>query len=207
MFKGNLYIISAPSGTGKSTLIQTFLTRKLLCNIKLSISHTTRKKRFDEIHGKHYFYISKKQFEKMIATNDFLEYAEVFGHYYGTSQSTIEHMLATGIDIFLDIDWQGAKQIRQKMSNVRNIFILPPSIEELYRRLHSRGQDNEQVISYRMKQAIKEISHYSEYDYLIINNDFEIALSDLKNIIFAERLRIEHQKIKHHTLISKLLEI
>lgn len=205
MAKGTLYIISAPSGAGKSSLIQTFFKTKPLYNIKLSISHTTRAIRTGEDHGYHYFFISKNEFYKMIKQNAFLEYAEVFGNYYGTSHAAIQQLLSTGIDVFLDIDWQGAQQIRIKMPEARGIFILPPSREELERRLRRRGQDTEAVIEKRMVQAIDEMMHYAEYDYLIVNDNFEVALSDLKNIVGAERLRLHRQVLCYNTLISKLL--
>ena len=137
--------------------------------------------------------------------NAFLEHAEVFGNYYGTSREAIEQVLATGVDVFLDIDWQGAQQIRQKMPHARSIFILPPSKIELDRRLRGRGQDSEEVIAKRMAQAVAEMSHYAEYDYLIVNDDFDTALTDLKTIIRAERLRMSRQKQRHDALISKLL--
>jgi guanylate kinase len=141
----------------------------------------------------------------MIARDAFLEHAEVFGNYYGTSRETIEQVLATGVNVFLDIDWQGAEQIRKKMPESRSIFILPPSKDELDRRLRGRGQDSEDVIAKRMAQAVAEMSHYAEYDYLIVNDDFDAALSDLKTILRAERLRMNRQKQRHDALITKLL--
>ena len=145
------------------------------------------------------------EFKEMISRDAFLEHAEVFGNYYGTSREAIEQVLATGVDVFLDIDWQGAQQIRQKMPHARSIFILPPSKIELDRRLRGRGQDSEEVIAKRMAQAVAEMSHYAEYDYLIVNDDFDTALTDLKTIIRAERLRMSRQKQRHDALISKLL--
>lgn len=141
----------------------------------------------------------------MIEDDAFLEHAKVFENYYGTSRAAIEQILSTGVDVFLDIDWQGAQQIRRKMPNARSIFILPPSKEELDRRLRGRGQDSEEVIAKRMAQAVAEMDHYAEYDYLIVNDDFNLALSDLKTIIRAERLRLGRQKQRHDALISKLL--
>jgi guanylate kinase len=141
----------------------------------------------------------------MIAHDDFLEHAEVFGNYYGTSRKAIEQVLASGVDVFLDIDWQGAQQIRQRMPQARSIFVLPPSKDELDRRLRGRGQDSEEVIAKRMAQAVAEMTHYAEYDYLIVNDDFDLALSDLKTIIRAERLRLSRQKLRHDGLITKLL--
>ncbi|WP_413531171.1 guanylate kinase [Rahnella inusitata] len=205
MVQGTLYIISAPSGAGKSSLIQALLKTQPLYDTQVSISHTTRSERPGEKHGEHYFFVSKEEFLEMIEKDDFLEHAEVFGNYYGTSRVTIEQVLASGVDVFLDIDWQGAQQIRNKMPQARSIFVLPPSKDELDRRLRGRGQDSEEVIAKRMAQAVAEMTHYAEYDYLIVNDDFDLALSDLKTIIRAERLRLSRQKLRHDGLITKLL--
>ncbi|WP_145493762.1 guanylate kinase [Yersinia aleksiciae] len=205
MVQGTLYIISAPSGAGKSSLIQALLKTQPLYDTQVSISHTTRAKRPGENHGEHYFFVSEEEFCQMIDDDAFLEHAKVFENYYGTSRLAIEQVLATGVDVFLDIDWQGAQQIRAKMPTARSIFILPPSKEELDRRLRGRGQDSEEVIAKRMAQAVAEMAHYAEYDYLIVNDDFNLALSDLKTIIRAERLRLGRQKQRHDALISKLL--
>ena len=172
---------------------------------QVSISHTTRVKRPDEIDGEHYFFVSEEKFLQMIKNDSFLEYAKVFENYYGTSHETVQQVLLTGVDVFLDIDWQGAQQIRARMPQVRSIFMLPPSKEELDRRLRGRGQDSEEVIDRRMQQAISEMNHYAEYDYLIVNDDFNLALSDLKTIIRAERLHLSRQQRRHEALISKLL--
>ncbi|WP_145575079.1 guanylate kinase [Yersinia mollaretii] len=205
MVQGTLYIVSAPSGAGKSSLIQALLKTQPLYDTQVSISHTTRAKRPGENHGEHYFFVSADEFCQMIDDDAFLEHAKVFENYYGTSRLAIEQVLATGVDVFLDIDWQGAQQIRAKMPTARSIFILPPSKEELDRRLRGRGQDSEEVIAKRMAQAVAEMAHYAEYDYLIVNDDFNLALSDLKTIIRAERLRLGRQKQRHDALISKLL--
>ncbi|CAK9886927.1 MAG: Guanylate kinase [Candidatus Erwinia impunctatus] len=205
MAQGTLFIVSAPSGAGKSSLIQALLKTQPLYDTQVSVSHTTRDKRPGEQHGEHYYFVSHDQFRAMIAQDEFIEYAEVFGNYYGTARETIEQVLATGVDIFLDIDWQGAQQIRNKMPQARTIFVLPPSKDELDRRLRGRGQDSEETIARRMAQAVAEMAHYAEYDYLIVNDDFNLALSDLKTIIRAERLRIARQKSRHSALISKLL--
>ncbi len=205
MAQGTLYIVSAPSGAGKSSLIQALLKTQPLYDTQVSVSHTTRQPRPGEVHGEHYFFVNHDEFKEMISRDAFLEHAEVFGNYYGTSREAIEQVLATGVDVFLDIDWQGAQQIRQKMPHARSIFILPPSKIELDRRLRGRGQDSEEVIAKRMAQAVAEMSHYAEYDYLIVNDDFDTALTDLKTIIRAERLRMSRQKQRHDALISKLL--
>ena len=205
MVQGTLYIVSAPSGAGKSSLIQALLKTQPLYDTQVSVSHTTRAKRPGENHGEHYFFVSEDEFCQMSDDEAFLEHAKVFENYYGTSRLAIEQVLATGVDVFLDIDWQGAQQIRAKMPTARSIFILPPSKEELDRRLRGRGQDSEAVIAKRMAQAVAEMTHYAEYDYLIVNDDFNLALSDLKTIIRAERLRLGRQKQRHDALISKLL--
>ncbi len=205
MVQGTLYIVSAPSGAGKSSLIQALLKTQPLYDTQVSISHTTRTERPGEKHGKHYFFVSKEEFREMIERDAFLEHAEVFGNYYGTSRETIEQVLASGVDVFLDIDWQGAQQIRKRMPQARSIFVLPPSKDELDRRLRGRGQDSEEVIAKRMAQAVAEMTHFAEYDYLIVNDDFDLALSDLKTIIRAERLRLSRQRLRHDGLITKLL--
>ncbi|WP_411704458.1 guanylate kinase [Edaphovirga cremea] len=205
MVQGTLFIVSAPSGAGKSSLIQALLKTQPLYDTQVSISHTTRAQRPGENHGEHYFFVSQEEFCQMIEEEAFLEHAQVFGNYYGTSRLAIEQVLSTGVDVFLDIDWQGAKQIREKMPLARSIFILPPSREELGRRLRGRGQDSEEVIAKRMAQAVAEMTHFAEYDYLIVNDDFALALSDLKTIIRAERLRLGRQKLRHDALITKLL--
>lgn len=205
MIQSNLYIVSAPSGAGKSTLIQTLLETQPLYDAQVSISHTTRAMRPGETQGQHYFFVSMTEFESMISKGEFLEYASVFGNYYGTSREIIEQGLATGVDTFLDIDWQGAQQIRRRMPDARSIFILPPSKEELDRRLRARGRDSEEIIAQRMAQAIDEMTHYKECDYLIVNDDFNTALGNLKTIILAERLRFKYQKLHYDKLIRKLL--
>ncbi|WP_213993505.1 guanylate kinase [Sodalis sp. dw_96] len=205
MVQGTLYIVSAPSGAGKSSLIQALLKTQPLYDTQVSVSHTTRSVRPGEKQGEHYFFVSKAEFERMIAEDAFLEYANVFGNYYGTSREMIEQVLSTGVDVFLDIDWQGAQQIRIRMPQTRSIFVLPPSREELDRRLRGRGQDSDEIIAQRMAQAVAEMSHYAEYDYLIVNDEFNTALMDLKTIIRAERLRLSRQKLRHDALITKLL--
>lgn len=203
---GTLYIVSAPSGAGKSSLIQAFLKTQPAYDAQVSISHTTRQPREGELEGIHYFFVDKPKFQKMIQQDDFLEYAEVFGNYYGTSKAAILNILASGVDVFLDIDWQGARQIREKMPEAQSIFILPPSKEELYRRLKGRGQDSDEVIANRMDKATAEMLHHDEYDYIIINDDFEKALADLKVILRSQKLTYKSQSNSHETLISQLLD-
>lgn len=206
MAQGNLYIISAPSGAGKSSLINALLKEKNMHSMMVSVSHTTRSPRPGEIDSVHYHFVSVDEFEALIKKGAFLEYAKVFGgNYYGTSLPAIEENLAKGIDVFLDIDWQGARQIREKVPGVRSIFILPPSVNELENRLRGRGQDSEDVILNRMMKAVDEISHYNEYDYVIVNADFDAALQDLKTILQAERLRCGYQQKQNAQLLDQLL--
>lgn len=202
---GTLYIISAPSGAGKSSLIQAILKMQSNNALTVSISYTTREKRPGEKDGEHYYFIDHKTFEKMIAENAFLEYAEVYGQYYGTARKTIEKSLSAGIDVFLDIDWQGARQTKAAFPDAKSIFILPPSRDELKQRLHQRGQDSAEVIAKRMQKATSEMSHYNEYDYVIINDSFECTLRELNAILHAERLVVAKQEKKYHALIHQLL--
>ena len=201
--RGLLFVLSSPSGAGKSTLSRMLLESEP--QIALSVSYTTRPPRPGEIDGVHYHFTDVPTFKAMAANGEFLEWAHVFGHRYGTPKAPVEAELAAGRDVLFDIDWQGAQQIRQKMPHARSIFILPPSKIELDRRLRGRGQDSEEVIAKRMAQAVAEMSHYAEYDYLIVNDDFDTALTDLKTIIRAERLRMSRQKQRHGALITKLL--
>ncbi|WGE57418.1 guanylate kinase [Actinobacillus equuli] len=205
MSLGNLYILSAPSGAGKSSLINALLADLSRTEVQLSISHTTRNPRPGEEDGVHYYFTNHAEFEALIEKGHFLEWAEVFGNYYGTSLPMIEKSLEKGIDVFLDIDWQGARQIRQKLPNVKTIFILPPSRAELEKRLFGRGQDSAETIAKRMAEAISEMSHYDEFDYVIVNDDFQTALGELKSILTAERLKLETQALRHKQLIDQLL--
>lgn len=202
---GNLYIISAPSGAGKSSLINALLADQPRSEVQLSVSHTTRNPRPGEENGVHYYFTNHDEFKSLIEKGHFLEWAEVFGNYYGTSLPMIEKSLEQGIDVFLDIDWQGARQIREKLPNVKTIFILPPSKAELEKRLIGRGQDSAETIAKRMAEAVSEMSHYDEFDYVIVNDDFQTALGELKSILVAERLKLQSQMIRHETLIHELL--
>jgi len=205
MSKGTLYIVSAPSGAGKSSLINALLETNPTYDMKVSVSHTTRGMRPGEENGVHYNFISVEEFTELTEQESFLEHAEVFGNYYGTSRPWIEEQLNKGIDVFLDIDWQGARQIRVQMPAAKSLFILPPSKEELERRLNARGQYSETIIARRMQEARSENSHYNEYDYVIVNDDFDAALMDFKAIIRAERLKQDKQTAKYNSMLNALL--
>ena len=188
MATGILFIISAPSGAGKTSLVSELLVR--MDNIKASISHTTRDRRPGEEDGVNYHFVSKEAFVSMLKQNAFLEHAEVFGNYYGTSQQWVEETLAAGEDVLLEIDWQGAAQVRQLFDDSTSIFILPPSKQALRQRLDSRGQDDSAVIEKRIAAATEEMSHYIEADYVVINDDFEVALNQLMAIVSAQHCRL-----------------
>ncbi|NVJ60575.1 MAG: guanylate kinase [Gammaproteobacteria bacterium] len=200
---GTLYIVSAPSGAGKTSLLKAMIAETE--SVRISVSHTTRKQRTGEINGQDYHFTSLDEFKAMIDQQAFLEHAEVFGNFYGTSRHWVEQQLANGVDIILEIDWQGAQQVRNIMPECRTIFILPPSREALEQRLHGRGQDDAEVIAKRMAAAKQEMSHFNEYDYLIINDDFEQAKQELKSVFIAERQAIAVQKSRHEQLINNLL--
>lgn len=204
-YTGTLFIISAPSGAGKSSLIRAYLEQKNQYPAKVSISHTTRAPRPGEEHGEDYYFVDHDHFESLISQQAFVEYANVFDHYYGTSKAEIEQSLLQGVNVFLDIDWQGAQQVREKMPQSKSIFILPPSLAELEHRLIKRGQDTEQVIRKRMAKAQAEISHYHEYDYVIINDDFDTSLNALNSIIIAASLERDKQEVIHQSFFTKLL--
>lgn len=203
MITGKLYIISAPSGAGKTSLVKKLLaqTEKLA----VSVSHTTRAKRAGEHHGVDYFFVPVDTFKDMIEHQAFLEHAQVFDNFYGTAQRSVEDNLAQGLDVILEIDWQGAQQVRKMLPEAVSIFILPPSIEVLRQRLKNRGQDNDDVIARRMRDAVTEMSHYPEFDYLIVNDDFNTALNQLKSIIIANRLLQNRQQQLLEPLLQDLL--
>ena len=202
--RGNLFILSAPSGAGKSSLIGALLKKH--SDMKVSVSHTTRSPRPGEENSVHYHFVSVDEFKALIEKNDFFEWAQVFDNYYGTSKQAIESQLAAGIDVFLDIDWQGAQQIRKLVDDVETIFILPPSKEELESRLNNRGQDSAEVIAGRMAKAQSETSHYNEYDYVVVNDDFDTALTEIETIVMAKRLSLKSQTVRHQALLENLLK-
>lgn len=207
MSKGTLFIVSAPSGAGKSSLIDALLKRfNLDDKLRLSVSHTTRAPRPGEIDHVSYHFITNEEFEKLIERNAFYEYAHVFDHYYGTSREIVEQWLNEGKDVLLDIDWQGARQIRQQSPDAKGIFIVPPSLEELNRRLVTRATDAPEVIEKRMSKAISEISHYNEYDYVIVNDDFDESLLNMRSIILSNRQKMDKQNTTlQRNLVYKIL--
>lgn len=200
---GTLYIISAPSGAGKTSLVAAMLERdERLC---VSVSHTTRPMRPGEQDGINYHFVSREAFEAMIGRGEFLEHADVFGNYYGTSQTWVRDTLARGRDVILEIDWQGAAQVRRLMPECVGIFIVPPSPEVLRQRLTGRGTDTEEVVERRLKEASEECSHAQEFDYLVVNDDFDTALADLLAIVRSQRLRLEVQEDRHADLLASLV--
>lgn len=201
---GNLYIISAPSGAGKTSLVTRLISEDLL--IKVSVSTTTRDIRPGEKHGENYYFASLAEFEEKQAAGDFLESAKVFDNYYGTSRTTVEQHLKTGQDVILEIDWQGARQVRKQFPRAYSVFIMPPSIDELDRRLSGRGTDSAEVIASRMQQAISEMQHYTEFDYVVINDDFDTAFLQLHSIFISNRLKLEQQQNRYGQLFDFLVK-
>ena len=199
---GSLFIISAPSGGGKTSLVKALLEAEP--EVKLSVSYTTRPPRPGEVNGRDYHFVSPPEFERMLEAGEFLESAVIYGHRYGTSQKWIERELAQGHDVLLEIDWQGARQVRKLMLRVVSIFIMPPSLEALESRLRNRAQDSPEVVARRLAAAREEISHVAEFDYVIINDDFNRATRDLTSIIRAERLRFPRQLARHGNLINRM---
>ena len=202
---GNLYVVAAPSGTGKTTLVKALV--EALPKVNVSISHTTRSKRTNEMHGVNYSFIHESEFKRLLAQGDFLEHAVIFDHYYGTSKSTVAETLAKGIDVILEIDWQGHQQIKDLFPYAIGIFILPPSLEDLKERLIKRNQDHPEVISKRLADARETVSHIHEFEYVIINDDFASALQDLKIIIEAGRLLRNRQTLKLDHMIRDLAKM
>ncbi len=198
-FRGNLFVVVAPSGAGKTSLVGKLLERE--SNIRLSVSFTTRAPRSGEQAGRDYHFVSRGKFEEMVGTADFLEHAEVYGNYYGTSRRWIEEQLSGDHDVLLEIDWQGAKQVRRLFPHMVGIFILPPSIAELKRRLESRGKDSADTIARRMASAREDISHVLEFEYIIVNESFETALADLIAVVRAARIARSQQSVRLASLL------
>jgi guanylate kinase len=199
--RGNLFVVVAPSGAGKTSLVKALLEKEL--NIKLSISYTTRAPREGEVNGRDYHFVERAAFEKMIGQGDFLEHANVYGNYYGTSKRWIENQLSGDHDVLLEIDWQGASQLKGIFPNLMGIFILPPSLAELRKRLESRGKDAPEAIERRMASAREEISHVLEFEYIIVNERFEAALSDLISVVHATRVSRAQQAVRLASLLGE----
>ncbi len=201
--RGTLYIVAAPSGAGKSSIVNAVLARD--ANISLSISFTSRLPRPGERHAEHYNFISAAEFEAMVEAGDFFEHARVHGDWKGTARQSVDPQLASGRDVLLEIDWQGARQVRARIPGAVSVFILPPSRDALEERMRKRGQDSEEVIAQRLSAARDEMSHYGEFDYVIINEIFDIAVAEMCSIFTASRLRKDAQVARHARVISALL--
>ncbi|WP_411686685.1 guanylate kinase [Acinetobacter indicus] len=200
---GLLFVVSAASGTGKTSLVKALLER--VNNLHVSVSHTTRGQRPGELGGVHYHFTQKQDFIDLVQQGGFIEYAEVFGNYYGTAQATVKEQLAKGHDVLLEIDWQGAQQVRKLFPESKQIFILPPSQFDLRQRLSNRGTDAVDVIEHRLSCAVEDMQQYVNFDYVIINDDFNKALHDLEAVIIANRLVLSQQANRHQELIQKLI--
>ncbi len=200
--QAQMFIVSAPSGAGKTSLVRRAIDE--LSDLSVAVSHTTRDQRPAEEEGTHYHFVSRDLFEQMIDSDQFLEYAQVFGNYYGTSMGAVNDALEAGKDVILEIDWQGAAQVRQKLVDVVSIFILPPSRTTLIERLRGRGQDSDGVIEKRTAEAVLEMQQYHYADYLIINDDFDEALSELKSVVISHRVLKSRQALRHAGLITSL---
>ncbi|WP_180069842.1 guanylate kinase [Acinetobacter sp. YH16038] len=200
---GLLFVVSAASGTGKTSLVKALLER--VNNLHVSVSHTTRGQRPGELDGVHYHFSTKEDFLNLVEEGGFIEYAEVFGNYYGTAQATVKEQLAKGHDVLLEIDWQGAQQVRRLFPESKQIFILPPSQFDLRQRLSNRGTDSVEVIEHRLSCAVEDMQQYVNFDYVIINDDFNKALHDLESVIIANRLVLSQQAIRHEKLIQALI--
>lgn len=201
MILGNLFIISAPSGAGKTSLVKHCVDTR--SDIEVSISYTTRPPRSREQNGKDYFFVSEKEFDQMILNNSFIEYASIYGYRYGTSTQLVKKSIDSGVNVILEIDWQGASQVRNKFPNNTSIFILPPSMRELEERLRNRGQDDDDTICGRLSAAKNEIKHYKEFDYFIVNKDFDISALELMKIIDVDKNRVSNTKI--NSILDELL--
>ncbi len=202
MIKGTLFVISAPSGAGKTSLVKKLMAQ--CSGLIVSVSHTTRAIRQGEVHGEDYYFTDPATFKSMLDEDAFLEHAQVFDNFYGTAKASVNQQLDQGMDVILEIDWQGAEQVRQQFKDCISIFILPPTISVLEERLKKRGQDTAEIIQRRMNEAINELSHYPEYDYLIVNDNFDIALNELSSIIKSQRLKQNQQKCRFSELIDEL---
>lgn len=201
---GTLFVVSAPSGAGKTTLVRALTAGDQ--RIRLSISHTTRPRRPAEANGVHYHFVTDSRFRTMVDEDAFLEHAHVFGNDYGTSRASVVEGLKAGLDVILEIDWQGARQVRSRMPEAVGIFILPPSRAALEQRLRGRGQDDEAVIQERLAEAMEEMSHHAEFDYLVVNDDVDEALADVRAIVRSKRVQHASQALRRRSLLAELLE-
>ncbi len=203
MKRGNLFVIAAPSGAGKTSLVKALLARKP--DLHVSISHTTRKRRPTEEHGREYYFVPVADFQRLVDREEFLEHARVFDNFYGTARQPVEQQLADGYNVVLEIDWQGAQQVRRAMPDCRSVFILPPSRGALEERLRNRATDSEEVIARRLRDAVTDMSHWKEFDYVVVNDDFERAVTDLVRIVegHGEDLRGDRPELR--PLLAALL--
>jgi guanylate kinase len=200
---GTLFIVSAPSGAGKTSLLRELVPGD--SRLTMSVSHATRARRPGEEDGVHYHFVSVQQFEQLVAEGAFLEHAQVFDNYYGTAEASVRGLLSSGKDVVLEIDWQGARQVRARFPEAVSVFIAPPSIDALRDRLQGRGQDSAEIVNRRMADARAELSHFGEYDYLVINDDFEVALGELRSIVAAARLRTDAQAVRFAGPLNDML--
>ena len=199
----NLFIIAAPSGCGKTSLVKALVEKT--SDLCVSVSPPTRSPRPGEAHGKNYFFVSKDEFDQITKNECFIESAQVFDNFYGSAKQTVKDLLANNQDVILEIDWQGARQVKKTFADAISIFILPPSIDALESRLTDRGQDDKSIIDRRMRDAVSEMQHYDEFDYLVINDDFDVALDDLSAIIRDKRLIISQQSERYQKLLKQLI--
>jgi len=201
--RGQLFVIAAPSGAGKTSLVRALMERQP--GLRFSVSYTTRKQRDTEVAGRDYFFVDKPKFQRMIAAGEFLEHAQVFDNFYGTSRAQVESLLAAGSNVLLEIDWQGARQIRTAMPECRSVFILPPSRAALEMRLRGRGTDSEEVIARRLRDSIADMSHWNEFDYVVVNDDFERATADLEAIVTGDAPHLRRERAELQPLIQDLI--
>jgi guanylate kinase len=201
--RGKLFVIAAPSGAGKTSLVRALMQRRPA--LRFSISYTTRQQRPTERDGHDYFFVDKPEFERMVAAGEFLEHARVFDNYYGTSRAQVVQLLEQGQDVLLEIDWQGAQQIRRALPECRSIFVLPPSRAALEQRLRNRATDSAEVIARRLRDSIADLSHWNEFDYIVINDDFDRATADLEAIVAGQGEHLRRDRAQLQALIAKLL--
>ena len=201
--RGKLFVIAAPSGAGKTSLVRALMQR--MPQLRFSISYTTRQRRETEAHGRDYFFVDRSEFDRMVAQSEFLEHAQVFDNCYGTARAQVESMLERGENVLLEIDWQGAQQVRRSMPECRTIFVLPPSREALEQRLRGRRTDSDEVIARRLRDSIADMSHWSEFDYVVVNDDFERATRDLEAIAMGQGEQLSAHRPEIQTLLPRLL--